>query len=348
MTHADFFKGKLFSGPMVRASCLPFRLLCLEYGADGVYGPATSCDAILSSHIDSSDPYTLYFGWPDNPYVHFKSHPLEAGKLVFQILTNDPAKAVQAAEKVIGFASAIDLNCGCPESFATSRGAGSALMNDPQTVSEVVAALTRNYSVPITVKHRIHRDVQQSIQFAVACENAGASAITVHGRLREQKNAGTVAYDDMKLVFQNAIDYWEPEGYLHLVFIGQYGLSELDRLSAGLDTRTEEEWLKRVEDVTKKLAADIARKPAGSKTARLAEEMRRKADEVPELTSYDIVNLVNRLNSLHDDAKREVVIEVLKQMEGIETDALDERIDAERLSPLTLRALKAFVDRSDE
>ena len=154
--------------------------------------------------------------------------------------------------------------------------------------------------------------------------------------------------DDMKLVFQNAIDYWEPEGYLHLVFIGQYGLSELDRLSAGLDTRTEEEWLKQVEQVTKKLAADIARKPAGSKTARLAEEMRRKADEVPELSSYDIVNLVNRLNSLHDDAKREVVIEVLKQMEGIETDALDERIDAERLSPLTLRALKAFVDRSDE
>lgn len=214
MTHADFFKGKLFSGPMVRASCLPFRLLCLEYGADGVYGPATSCDAILSSHIDSSDPYTLYFGWPDNPYVHFKSHPLEAGKLVFQILTNDPAKAVQAAEKVIGFASAIDLNCGCPESFATSRGAGSALMNDPQTVSEVVAALTRNYSVPITVKHRIHRDVQQSIQFAVACENAGASAITVHGRLREQKNAGTVAYDDMKLVFD----------HIHVAKIGNGGV----------------------------------------------------------------------------------------------------------------------------
>ena len=214
MTHADFFKGKLFSGPMVRASCLPFRLLCLEYGADGVYGPATSCDAILSSHIDSSDPYTLYFGWPDNPYVHFKSHPLEAGKLVFQILTNDPAKAVQAAEKVIGFAAAIDLNCGCPESFATSRGAGSALMNDPQTVSEVVAALTRNYSVPVTVKHRIHRDVQQSIQFAVACENAGASAITVHGRLREQKNAGTVAYDDMKLVFD----------HIHVAKIGNGGV----------------------------------------------------------------------------------------------------------------------------
>lgn len=215
---AEFFKGKLFAGPMVRASCLPFRLLCLEYGADGVYGPATSCDAILSSHIDCSDPYTLYFGWPDNPYVHFRSHPNESGRLVFQLLTNDPVKAVQAAEKVVGFASALDLNCGCPESFATSRGAGSALMKDPQTVSEVVSALTRNFNIPVSVKHRIHPDINESIQFAIACENAGASAVAVHGRLREQKNAGAVAYNDMKLVFD----------HLHVAKIGNGGVKTRD------------------------------------------------------------------------------------------------------------------------
>jgi tRNA-dihydrouridine synthase 2 len=200
---SDFFRGKLFSGPMVRASCLPFRLLCLEYGADGVFGPATSCEAILSSHIDSSDPYTLYFGWPDEPHVHFRSDPAETGKLIFQILTNDSDVAVRSVEKVIGFASAIDLNCGCPESFATSKGAGSALMSDPSTVSDVVSALRRNFSVPISVKHRIHGDVNTSIQFAVACQNAGASAVTVHGRLKQQKNAGAVAFDDMKLVFEH-------------------------------------------------------------------------------------------------------------------------------------------------
>lgn len=216
--NTEFFKGKLFAGPMVRASCLPFRLMCLEYGADGVYGPATSCDAILSSHIDDTDPYTLYFGWPENPYVHFKSDPAEKGKLIFQLLTNDPAKAVQAAEKVIGFASAIDLNCGCPESFATSKGAGSALMSDPQTVSELVSALHRNFSIPISVKHRIHHDIQESIQFAVACEKAGASAIALHGRLREQKNVGTVAYDDMKLVFD----------HIHCAKIGNGGVKTRD------------------------------------------------------------------------------------------------------------------------
>jgi tRNA-dihydrouridine synthase 2 len=202
--HRDFFRRKLFAGPMVKASCLPFRLLCLEYGADGVFGPATSADAILASHIDpTTDPYTLYFGWPDHPHVHFRSHPKEQGKLIFQILTNDPSTAVRATEKVIGFSSAIDLNCGCPESFATSKGAGSALMNDPQKVSEIISALRRNFNVPISVKHRIHRDVQESIQFAIACQNAGASAVTIHGRVKEQKHSGAVAFNDMKLVFDH-------------------------------------------------------------------------------------------------------------------------------------------------
>lgn len=214
MEYADFYKGKFFSGPMVRASCLPFRLECLEYGADGVFGPATTDQSILISHIDDSDPYTLYFGWPDNPYVHFRSSPKESGKLVFQLLSHDPSLAIEAAQKVIGFSSAIDLNCGCPESFATSKGNGSALMNDPQTVSEVIKALRRNFNIPISVKHRIHPKIENSIQFAVACENAGASAITIHGRLKDQKNHGDVAYNDMKTVFE----------HIHVAKIGNGGV----------------------------------------------------------------------------------------------------------------------------
>ena len=214
MNFSDFYKGKFFSGPMVRGSCLPFRLLCLENGADGVFGPATSVESILVSHIDSNDPRTLYFGWPDNPYVHFKSTSAEAGKLVFQILAHEPDGAVRGAEKVLGFSSAVDLNCGCPENFATSKGNGSALMNDPQVVSDIIKALRRNFNVPISVKHRIHREIEKSIQFAVACENAGASAVTIHGRLKEQKNKGDVAYDDMKTIFE----------HLHCAKIGNGGI----------------------------------------------------------------------------------------------------------------------------
>jgi tRNA-dihydrouridine synthase 2 len=199
----DFFRGKLFAGPMVRASCLPFRLQCLEYGADGVFGPATSCESILVSHIDDSDPYTLYFGWPDKPYVHFRSHAKEHGKLIFQILTHDSCTAIRAVEKVVGFASAIDINCGCPESFATSKGNGSALMTEPEKVAEIISSLKRNFDIPISVKHRIHDSVEKSVHFALACEKAGCSAVTIHGRQKEQKNTGNVAYNDMKLIFEH-------------------------------------------------------------------------------------------------------------------------------------------------
>jgi len=201
--YSNFYKGKIFAGPMVRASCLPFRLTCLDYGADGVYGPATSCDSILSSHIEENNPRRLLFGTPSSSYVHFHSVERESGKLVFQILAHDSNKAIQAVNVVSSFADAIDLNCGCPESFATSKGDGSALMNDPQTVSEIISSLKRNFSIPISVKHRIHSKIEHSIQFAVACQNAGASAIAVHGRLKEQKHKGSVAYDDMKLVFEH-------------------------------------------------------------------------------------------------------------------------------------------------
>lgn len=214
----DFYKNKIFAGPMVRASNLPFRLMCLENGADACYGPATSCDSILISHMEENDPYKLWFGWPDNPHIHIHSSPKEKGKFIFQILSSDPVKAVKAAEVVLKFSDAIDLNCGCPENFATSRGTGSAMMNDPQLVTEIISALRSNYSCPISVKHRILPDIEKSIQFAVACQNAGATAVAVHGRLKDQRNKGSVAYDDMRIVFDN----------LSVTKIGNGGVKNLD------------------------------------------------------------------------------------------------------------------------
>ena len=153
--------------------------------------------------------------------------------------------------------------------------------------------------------------------------------------------------EEMQLVFQNAVDYWKDENPLW-AYIGQYGLGELDRFAAGLDVTTDKEWMAQVDRVTKKLAKDIARKPSGSQTTRTAEEVTRKAQDVPELSSYDIVNLVNRLNAIQDDEKREVVIEILRQMEGITIDANTEKtFDAEALNSMTIRALKAFVDKLD-
>jgi tRNA-dihydrouridine synthase len=76
-------------------------------------------------------------------------------------------------------------------------------MKDPQTVAEVVSTLRRNFDLPISVKHRLHSSIEESIQFAKACEMAGCSAVTLHGRVKEQKHTGSVAYDRMKLVFEH-------------------------------------------------------------------------------------------------------------------------------------------------
>ena len=199
----DFYKGKIFAGPMVKASCLPFRLECLEYGADGVYGPAISADAILASHRSEKDPRTLYFGTPEDEYVHFRTDPRENGKLVFQILTNDPGKAVKAVSMVYDMIDAIDINCGCPKDFAVGKGAGTELMNSPQTVTEIIKALRSNFDKPISVKHRITHSIDASIQFAVGCEKAGADGIALHGRYKEQHHKGTVELDAMKTVFEH-------------------------------------------------------------------------------------------------------------------------------------------------
>lgn len=215
----DFYSGKLFAGPMVRASNLPFRIMCCKYGADAAYGPATSAESILISHYDrDTDPYKLWFGWNDDPHIHFHSDPSEKGRLIFQLLANDPTKALEAAKVVLNFSDAIDLNCGCPESFATDRNTGSALMNSPEVVSDIVSTLRRNLNCPISVKHRIHGDIEKSIQFAVACQNAGVDAIAVHGRVKDQRNKGSVNYDDMKIVFD----------HIDVVKIGNGGVKNLD------------------------------------------------------------------------------------------------------------------------
>lgn len=242
---SDFYKNKFFAGPMMKVSNLPFRLLCLENGADGVFGPAINCEAVIASQVDESNIF--YLGNPSKNEVMFRTDEKEKGKLVFQLFANDSAKAVKAVEKIYPYVTAIDINCGCPSNFATSKGRGSALMNSPEIISEIISTLRRNFpsSLPLSVKFRIFdeesketqeineydfkeskienekpiktdktddenessvdfekKNIQETIQFALACEKAGASAIILHGRPKKNRHKGEVKYDEMKLVFE--------------------------------------------------------------------------------------------------------------------------------------------------
>ncbi len=86
----------------------------------------------------------------------------------------------------------IDLNMGCPVQKVIKTGAGSALMRTPALAAECVRAMCREASVPVTVKMRIGWDAEHinAVEFAQAMEEAGAAAITVHGRTKSQLYSG--------------------------------------------------------------------------------------------------------------------------------------------------------------
>lgn len=96
----------------------------------------------------------------------------------------------------------IDLNMGCPVPKVVKNGEGSALMKDPALAAELVRACCRETKKPVTVKMRIGFDAEHinAVDFARYLEDAGASAVTVHGRTREQYYAGIVQRDVIRQV----------------------------------------------------------------------------------------------------------------------------------------------------
>lgn len=96
----------------------------------------------------------------------------------------------------------IDINMGCPAPKIVKNGDGSALMKDMHLAREIIEACVNVADKPVTVKFRLGWDEESinAVEFAKMCEEAGASAITVHGRTREQQYSGKANYDLIKKV----------------------------------------------------------------------------------------------------------------------------------------------------
>ncbi|MDR0947765.1 MAG: tRNA dihydrouridine synthase DusB [Ruminococcus sp.] len=103
-------------------------------------------------------------------------------------------KAVIKLQEIGSNPDFIDLNMGCPVPKVTGTGAGAALMRTPETAAEIVRACVAVSHVPITVKMRIGWDLEHinALEFAQLMEEAGASALTVHGRTKVQGYSGKV------------------------------------------------------------------------------------------------------------------------------------------------------------
>ncbi|MCF0140778.1 MAG: tRNA dihydrouridine synthase DusB [Mogibacterium sp.] len=117
----------------------------------------------------------------------------DAGPTAIQIFGSEPEVMAYAAGKLDGLSNAtLDINMGCPVPKVVRNGDGAALLKNPDLVYEVTRATVENSSKPVTVKIRsgFDRDSINAVETAKAIESAGASAICVHGRTREQYYSG--------------------------------------------------------------------------------------------------------------------------------------------------------------
>lgn len=121
--------------------------------------------------------------------------PLEKSRLVVQIGSACPDLALQAARMVEKDCAEVNLNCGCPKKFSISGGMGAALLSSPDTLVAILENLVRNLSIPVSAKIRLlHReddpetvDVARTLELMHRIARAGASNITVHFRVRDQR-----------------------------------------------------------------------------------------------------------------------------------------------------------------
>jgi hypothetical protein len=150
-------------------------------------------------------------------------------------------------------------------------------------------------------------------------------------------------YEDMRLVFQNALDYHSPDAIWW--FIADYGLGELKRMAVGLDIPNQQKWYDTLNEVSEKLAQIVASPPGPNRTNPLVMELRKMAETIPPASKESVALGVEKLNSMGEDDKiREEVYGILKELEGMSVEEASKApIDAEKLSPLTVSVLLLYI-----
>lgn len=120
----------------------------------------------------------------------FSTHPNE-GPVIAQFASNDPVEFARAATLISPWVNGVDLNCGCPQSWAIKEGIGCHLISDAEKVAAMVVAAKQALgpTKSVSVKIRIHKDINETIAFVKKVQDAGVDFVTVHARLRSQRSS---------------------------------------------------------------------------------------------------------------------------------------------------------------
>lgn len=180
----------LFLGPMAGVTDRAFRQICAELGAD-----VTVTEMVSSRALVYNDPKSAALLGRNDGCV--------CGA---QIFGNDPAVMAQAAvlAEEISHCDFLDINMGCPMPKIANSGDGCGLMRTPELAGQIVSAVKKTVSVPVTVKCRLGWDKGSInvLDFTARMQDCGADLVTVHGRTRAMLYTGSADWDYIAKVKQ--------------------------------------------------------------------------------------------------------------------------------------------------
>lgn len=175
--------------PMVRYSKLPFRILCRRYGADLAFTPMLiSRDINRKNLLYNNKIATNEDAQYTNITIDEFSTCIEDRPLIAQFATNSPYELCKSICVFQNCIDGIDINCGCPQTWAIKDGIGSIQSRKPELVEELVknAKSILPSSKTVSIKIRLCEDIRTTVELVRRAEKIGVDWITVHGRTRNE------------------------------------------------------------------------------------------------------------------------------------------------------------------
>jgi len=179
--------NNIFLAPMAGITDMPFRVLCKEKGAGLVYTEMVSSKGMF--YKDKKTKKMMEIDEKERP-------------VAVQIFGSDPKIMGEIAKEVSEEADIIDINMGCPAPKVVKNNEGSRLLLDLELIDEITKEVVKNSKVPVTIKIRKGWDKDHIVAVEVAkiAEKNGISAITIHGRTRDEFFQGDIDFDIIKKV----------------------------------------------------------------------------------------------------------------------------------------------------
>lgn len=176
--------------PLAGITDAPTRKICREMGAALVYSEMVSGKGLY--YGDKKTDQLLFIDEAEKP-------------VAFQVFGSEPDILAYTARELDSRDNAIlDINMGCPVPKIVKNGEGSALLKNVDLIYDLICAMVKNTTKPVTAKIRIGFDEKSlnAVEVAKAIEAGGASAVAVHGRTREQYYSGTADWSHIAAVKQ--------------------------------------------------------------------------------------------------------------------------------------------------